>query len=116
VRGERLQVRPRVSGCLWHRGNGFVPMVFAGGSSGDTHKLDDAYPVGAGKLVGGTRDRPGGFVPPIYASARREVAEGWLPSLCILCRYSNGFVPSLSSSERRGTTKEDSCRLPMSPR
>ena len=27
--------------------------VFAGGAVGDTHKLDSAYPVGAGKLVGG---------------------------------------------------------------
>ena len=48
--------------------DGFVPAIRPGrgGAAGDTHKLDDAYPVGAGKLVGGTpRDRGNGFVPSL---------------------------------------------------
>ena len=33
---------------------GLFRRISTGGAAGDTHKLDDAYPVGAGKLVGGT--------------------------------------------------------------
>ena len=40
--------------------------VFTGGVVVDTHKMDDAYPVGVGKLVGGTRgDWGNGFVPTL---------------------------------------------------
>ena len=38
--------KPEIS--VGPRAVGFVPMVLAGGGVGDTHKLDNAYPLGAG--------------------------------------------------------------------
>ena len=54
---------------------GFVPVFLSrvrAGAGGDTHKLDDAYPIGAGKLVGGTpRDRPNRFVPSLFVPSEQ---------------------------------------------
>jgi len=78
-----LWVAPRGAGAM-----GLFRRFFAGGAVGDTHKLDDAYPVGAGKLVGGTPgmgDAPMGlfrrFLPRRGAGKGRQ-----LRSLLILPR------------------------------
>jgi len=88
------EVRLRVSGAVSNaagkvvqkpeisagpRAVGFAPMVLAGGGVGDTHKLDNAYPLGAGKLVVGTRERPMGLFRRFFV----RQAGKWESSSCL---------------------------------